>query len=588
MWTSLARDFAGREGEPRSAATTSSRVIARRKPGVTATRRRNADLSAVAASLGSSATPTRKTRTAAANAVDLHEAVVGDTKETVLILFGAVLLLFVVVCANVASLLLARGATRRAEMAARAALGATRGRLIAQLVTESVVMFLIAGAAGVGALGRPRQDLRGQDPRRRRRQFTSTSGRSRFALGGALLCGVLFGLVPALATSRVEPHAVLKETSAQAGVNKTQRAIRGGLVVAQVAVAFALLVASGIAVRGLQRTAAMPPGFDPDNLALADGDAASRSTTPIAAKQTAFYGRPLRPKQLGAVPGVDSAGFNSTIPMGVLELERLVQDRGAAAVGAERGPAPRAELHLAALLRDDADPDPPRTRVQRDGHGDSRLVLIISQETSRRSSSRTKIRSASGSISNDSPGDQDWREIIGIVGDVRKFGLVTVRPLAEAYVPLAQAEETLVALAVRSSRGDAIFNDLRHVVGDIDREVAPASLHSMTELIGYTLDQQRVLATLLGIFAIASLVLSTLGLFGLVSYTTSQRTRELGLRMALGSSPSSVIALVVRGGARLVGLGLGVGLGSARSSSPRTVADPRRRRDAGSTRSSSR
>lgn len=553
VWVSLAKDFEDRQ-EQLGRGSNFMLVVGRRRAGVSKDAAQ-ADMSAIAASLAARYPNEDSHR--GINVVDLHEATVGGARESILVLFGAVTLLFLVVCANVASLLLARGATRRGEMAARAALGATRAQLVVQLVTESTVVFLLGGVGGAAIaslLVKSFGDavlLHGETTN----MTMQVDGVAlAFAVGIALVCGIAFGLAPALATSRVEPYAVLKESAAQAGVNRSQRAIRGGLVVAQVAVAFALLVASGIALRTLKKTAEMPPGFDAENVVIAEL-ALPGAKYNDRTKQQTFYETFLH--RLGKIPGVESAGINCQMPMNDSNSNGWFAIEGKPPWPPNEGPMLERNtisndyfktLHIP-ILRGRAFNEKDRS--------DSRPVMIISEEAANRF---FPGEDPVGKRIDLQDGPMGYREIVGVAGNVRRWSLAEP-PAAESFVPIMQDEDRWIAVAVRaSSIGPALSDEIRAAVTEVDSDIATQSIVPLQEIVDSTIARQRILALLLGAFAIAGLVLSTLGLFGLVSYSTSQRTRELGLRMALGSSPSAVVGLVVRGGAKLVGLGLAIGL----------------------------
>lgn len=530
-------------------------VVARRKPGVTI-EQAQADMTRIAKDIQQRFPDTNSKRSA--NVVDLQEGLVGSAKPTMIVLFGAVGLVFLVVCANVASLLLARGATRRGEMAARAALGATRSRLVTQLVTESVVVFVIGGALGaiasfwmVDFFGRLVED-----------EIWSASVVVKpdlwalaFTVVVSLLFGIGFGLAPALATSRVAPHEVLKESAAQAGTSRRQRIVRSGLVVAQVALAFALLVGAGLSLRGFAKTAATPPGFDTENLV------AARLMLPESKydddqSQIAFYDALLT--RLAAKPGVESVGGNTSLPMMGSNSNGWFAIEGRKKWAPGEGPIIERNVVTAGYFQTLRIPI---LRGRDFGPGDrmgGKRVVIINQAAAEHFFPGEDPVGRRIDLEDHDDGEQ-WSEIVGVVGDVRKRGLTVAVPY-EAYVPIAQHGRRWMSIAVRSSQPEAQLAQLSTTVQEIDPELSLFSKRRMKDRMAGSVERQRFLTLVLGAFAAMALVLSTLGLFGLVSYQTSQRTRELGIRMALGGSPRSIVALVVGGGIRLAGLGLAVGL----------------------------
>lgn len=490
---------------------------------------------------------------------DMHDAFVGDSKKTILVLFAAVALVFLVVCANVASLLLARGATRRAEMATRAALGATRGRLIVQLATESVVLFLIGSAGGVllahwlvdffsGAVVKPRWAA---SP-----TLDVDLGAAVFAVVTALVCGVIFGLIPALSTARVEPQAVLKDTAVQAGISRSQRYVRGGLVVAQVALAFTLLVGSGLAIRAFSKVASTPLGFDADGLAVA------RITLPESKyddeQAAAFLDRYVA--RLEAQPGITSVAVDDSMPLMGWNSNGSFRIEGKPPWPSGEGPMLERNFvnpgYFAAMgipvLRG-------RELTDADTKDSRRVTVVDELFVQRFFPNEDPIGKRIDYQSQE--GNEYW-EIVGVVGNVRKYGFAEATPL-EAYASYRQRTRNFLGLAVRSPNPTVALEQMRRELQALDPDRALFSTGLMGARAAESIQEQKFLTTLLGAFSVAALLLATMGLFGFVSYATSQRTRELGIRMALGSSPGEVVGLVVRGGARLVALGLAFGLGGA-------------------------
>jgi putative ABC transport system permease protein len=532
-------------------------VIGRRKAGV-GLGQAQAEMSSIAKNLEIQYPDTNAKKTVRLE--DLHDALVGSTRSGVWVLFAAVTLVFLIVCANVATLLLTRAQARRAEMAVRAALGATSSRLAAQIVTETVVVFLLASAFGallarslVGVLAAGLIEGAGA----RTIDVHLDAVAVLFGVLACLACGVVFGLVPALAASRVEPQAVLKESATRAGISRAERAVRGGLVVAQVAFAFALLVGSGLALKAFAKLDATPPGFDPKDLLTA------RVVLPDLkyaddAKAFRFYREVIA--KIAAIPGVTAVAANDALPMagsnssGSFHIEGHPPSLPGDSPNLDRNvvtPGYFAAMGIPILRgREFTDADGP----------DARLVMILSQ------SAAEKFFPGEDPIGRridwedaDLHGEHAWREIVGIVGDVRKRGL-TSSVVAESFAPLAQHGSRWMAIVVRSPRAAALQRELPGIVQSVDPDQAIADYRLMTDRVADSVGTQRYVALLLGAFALAALLLAVLGIFGLVSYVTALRTRELGIRMALGSSPEAVVVLVMKDGLRLLGAGLGIGL----------------------------
>lgn len=535
-------------------------LLGRRRPGVTLAEA-EAQMVGIAKSLEVAYPDTNSKKSV--YLVDLHDELVATSRSGLWVLFAAITLVYVIVCANVANLLLTRAQARRAEMAARAALGATPSRLAAQVVTETSVVFLI-GAAGGAALAHWLVGVFANN-------LVDGGGVRTIALGVdgwalafsvvvSLVSGLVFGLVPALAVARVAPQTVLHASASRAGIGKRQRWTRNALVVAQVALASALLAGSGLALRAFAKVAATSPGFDPDNLATA------RLALPDVkydddAKSVRFFEDLVA--KIAAQPGVTGVTANSTMPMcgsnssGSFEIEGRPPWPPGEGPNLERNavtPGYFATMGIPILRGRDFTPE------DRDG---ARLVMVISQSTAERFFPGEDPIGRRIDWGDRGDGKEHrWREIVGVSGDVRRRGLD--RPIAiESYVPVAQHAHRWMAIAIRSSRAPALLRELPKIVESIDPEQAVSGTRLMSDRVADTIGSQRYVVQLLGAFAVAALLLATLGLFGLVSYSTAQRTRELGIRMALGSTPGGAVRLVLEGGLRLLGAGLAIGLALA-------------------------
>lgn len=530
-------------------------VLARRKTSVSLSEAQ-AQLSAVAKSLEAKY-PNSNTGKGV-QVVELKEALVGSSRDGIWILFAAVALVFLVVCANVASLLLTRAAARRGEMATRAALGATGGQLSAQLITETLVLFLIASFFG-GLLAFWLVEVIAPGIIQSGGAFTIDIRVDAIALAGAILatliCGLIAGLAPATVVLRVEPQAVLKESAAQAGISRAQRRVRGVLVVAQVALAFTLLVGSGLSLRTFWTLASTPPGFDPNNLATARV-VLHEARYPSDAKVLEFYQALL--SQLAAQPGVSSVAANSTLPLAGSNWNGSFQIEGRTPWAPGERPVMGRNIVTPGYFATMRIPLlKGRDFTEADVAG-GRLVVIISQSAADKFFPGEDPIGRRLDWGEDRVDPHPWREIIGVAGDVRRFGLA--RPTTpESYAPMAQQPNRWMGLVARSGRAESFLKDLPGIVQSVDPEQAVASRRLMSARYADSIGPQRFTAVLLSAFAGVALLLATIGVFGLVSYSTAQRTREIGVRLALGADPFEVLRLVMAEGLRLLGLGLGLG-----------------------------
>lgn len=387
-----------------------------------------------------------------------------------------------------------------------------------------------------------------------------------FAIGVATLSGLAFGLLPALEASSVSPQVALNESAARGSMARSARAARASLVVAQVALAFALLAAAGLTLRSYARVLGVPLGLSPEDLVTARL-VLPRDRYASDARLLAFHRDLLQVVALR--PGVSSVATNTGMPMGDGGWNGSFSIEGRPPW--QRGNKPLLERSVVSpgyfetlripILRG-------RDLVLADDANGRRVVVINQRAAELFFPGENPIGKRIDIGGDPAPGspwgretsddETVWREIVGVVGDVRQWGPgEPVRP--ECYAPMAQHPMRSFTIAIRSSRPLATLHELPGAVATIDPEQAIAYPARMTERVARMTGARRFLATLLGAFAGVALVLATLGVFGLVSYTTSQRTRELGIRIALGATPGRVLAAVMRDGVRLLAVGLGLG-----------------------------
>ncbi|HEX6624898.1 MAG TPA: ABC transporter permease, partial [Pyrinomonadaceae bacterium] len=488
---------------------------------------------------------------------------VGKIRTALWVLLGAVALVLLIACSNVANLLLARAASRQKELAIRAALGAGRRRIVRQLLTESLLLSLLAGAAGIllawwgvdalvalGPADLPRLDGVRLD--------ASVFG---FALLLSALTGLVFGLVPALKASRPELEETLREGGGRGSTaGRNRQRLRGLLIVSETALALVLLVCAGLLVKSFVHLLRVDPGFDPENV-LTLGVSLPYAKYEEAAPRDAFVSQSL--ERVRAVAGVETAAFVSPLPFSNANLVGDFQIVGR--------PAPLTATETPSAAVRTVTPDyfrvmgiplrrgRPFTEQDRKG---APGAAIVNETLARRywpgqDPIGQRIKGLGVNLTGDEP--PDW-EIVGVIGDVRHSGLDS-EPDGELYVPYHQNTWSWGNFVVRTAvEPSGLASAVRREVMTSDKEQPVVNVKPLAALIAESVAQRRFYMLLLGGFSAVGLCLALVGIFGVVSYTVTERTHEIGLRLALGASPGAVVRLMIRGGmiSALAGIALGV------------------------------
>lgn len=530
-------------------------VIARLKPGISL-RQAQAEMDGVARRLAEGY-PEGNTGWGV-SLVPLHEQVTGNVRQALLILFGAVGFVLLIACANVANLLLARTAARRREIAVRTALGAGRLRVIRQLLTESILLGLLGGGLGL-LLGLWGTDvLVALSPRNLPRvQEVGLDGRVLgFTLAVSLLTGMVFGLTPALEVSKTDLNKALKEGGGRSNGGSRRHRLGKALLVSEVALSLVLLIGAMLLIKSFLRLRSVDPGFDPKNL-LTMGVSLPEAKYHEAHQRAAFFQRVL--ERIENLPGVRSIGGTLVLPFSGNNWTTYFTVEGHPPPARSEDQAANFRVITPHYFRAMGIPlRKGRLFTDRDVPSSPR-VAIINEAFARRYFPGEDPIGKSLSLRD----KQGLREVVGVVGDAKHASLhAETRP--EVYVPFLQSPYYFLWLVVRTaSEPGSLASAIEWEVRAVDKDQAVSDVRTMEELLARSIGQRRFNMLLLLTFAVLALALASVGLYGVMSYSVTQRTHEIGIRMALGAGPRDVLKLVVGQGLVLTLLGVGIGLVAA-------------------------
>jgi predicted permease len=497
----------------------------------------------------------------------LQEALVGNVRPMLLVLLSAVILIVFIVSLNIANLLLARASGRQQEMAVRSALGASRGRIIRQMLTESMLLSVIGGIAGilttVGAIGLVLRLVPSNIPRLNEVRIDWLV--LAFALAISLLTGLTFGLAPALQSAKATLSSSIREGTRGSGYSAKAGRLRDALIVSELAFAVVLMVGAGLLLRTLLDLLRENPGFNPTqvvaaNIPLPEPNDPKMDPYLTAAQQTSFNRELLR--RMRAIPGVELAAITSDLPTTDL---RLNDNQGIDAVAIEDRPVESSLDLRAERIRISPDyfkvMQAPllRGRFFTEGDEDGKQPVAIIDETTARKywPSRDPLgrRLRFGQHST-----QPWMVVVGIVKDIKHDGL-DITGVPHIYVPIYQGLHRDLSVVLRTSLPAKVLEpQIRQEVQSIDPGLPIFNVSSMNDVLDRSLASRRFSADLVAGFAGVALLLASIGIYGLLAYMVGQRSREIGLRMALGARRWDVLKLILGKGVALAGVGVFAGM----------------------------
>lgn len=501
----------------------------------------------------------------------LQDDITRDVKPALLAIIGGVGLVLLIACVNVINLLLARGAQRRSEFAMRVALGAGRRRLLQQLLTESLLLALVGGVLGIALAQAGVRALVALSPADLPRLNAIQVDRAAFLFAFAITTtvGLIVGLIPALQAARSDPQSGLQKSSRTA--TGKQQFTRRALVIAEMAIALVLLVSAGLLLRSIQRLFAMPPGFTPSHLlTMQVQDYSSRPIAEAAqpefdAARARFYEQALQ--AVRNVPGVQSAAFTSQLPLSgdfegnSMYFESLAGDKAIGSYRYEVTPEYFATMRIP-LVRG-------RLLTQDDKAGAPGAVLISESLARRVFPNRDALGERVRMGPDLGRADRPWHTVVGVVGDVKQASLALDDPNAFYTTPMQWAwVDNVQSLVVRTS-GDPtlLIPAIRSAIWSVEKDQPIVRVATMERLVAESEAQRHFALVLFEAFALVGLLLAATGIYGVLSGSVTERTREIGVRAALGASPAAILGLVLRQGMKLAGIGVVIGLVGALASS---------------------
>ncbi|HEV2615068.1 MAG TPA: ABC transporter permease, partial [Candidatus Acidoferrales bacterium] len=492
----------------------------------------------------------------------IRKAFVGDSQAEILVLFGAVMFVLLIACANVANLFLVRGAARTKEIALRIAFGASRSRIMRQMLTESFVLALLGGILGLALAIGGIQGLTALIPMDALGGATVTlNGAVLLFVGGVVvLATFVFGFAPAIHSTKPDVQSELKEGGRTASAGAGQNRLRAALAIAEISFALVLLVGAGLMMRSLYRLLSVDPGLRTDRVLTMEMDLRTQQYAKDPAILN-FWQQVL--DKVRALPGVEKTAVGTVVPFSGNHNRADITIEGMPLP--RPGSWPHPDYHIVSPGYADAlglTLVQGRTFADADNETGQRVGMINEKLARQFFPHENPIGKRFMFGHPDATGKEPpkWMTIVGVVGDTRLYGLANAARL-EVYIPFRQAPQHDMVLLVKSGVDPAaLIGSIRGVVASIDKDQPIFAIATMKQLVSDSISTRRVTLILLGLFSALALILAAIGIYGVISYSVAQRTHEIGIRMALGAQHKDVLRMILRQGAKIAISGVAIGV----------------------------